>query len=96
MRSPFEGFEEWLFKNRRKDACLVFAKTVDEAADFKKFVSNYRCPSCKGKLEVVKFERGPKGWEADLSCQTCRFTAVISSLSSVLLSLDSKGKAREK
>lgn len=94
-RSLFERFEEWFFKIRRRNPFDVFSATINEAEKFKARVKSTACPNCKGKLVLGKFERGPKGWEADVKCEACNFTGVISQLCSVLSNMDSKGKARD-
>lgn len=96
MRSPIEALEEWLFKIARSDKFQVFHDEMDEAKRFKKLVEATKCAACDGKLELAKFERGPKGWEADIVCSTCNCKAVISALSTVIQPMDSIGKAREK
>lgn len=94
-RSPIEKLEEWLFKIRRTYPIGVFKTAMTEVVQFKGAVKSMECPNCKGKLVLSKFERGPKGWEADVKCETCNFTGVISSLCAKLMSLDSKGQARD-
>lgn len=94
MRSPIEKIEEWLFKLRRRSPFATFNEAVDETGRFRKLVEGTKCPSCKGvTLELTKFERGPKGWESDVVCSSCNFNGVISGLSTVLLNVNSKGKA---
>ena len=94
MRSLFERVEEWLFKQWRKNPFLTFTRATREAELFRKLVEKTDCPACKGKtLELAKFERGPKGWESDITCSACNFAGVVSGLSTVLLEVNSKGKA---
>lgn len=95
-RTPFEKLEEWLFKQTRKDPFSIVPETVDEATRLREIVKKLPCPACKGNLDVGRFERGPKGWEADIECENCNFKAVISSLSAVLTGVNSLGKARER
>lgn len=93
-RSPFERFEEWWFKLGRTDLFQVFNDEVDVARRFRELVEKTGCPACKQKnLELTKFERGPKGWEADLKCGHCNFNGVVSRLSTVFLEVNSKGQA---
>lgn len=95
IRSPFERIEEWYFKQFRKDPFATFTDSVDETKRFRELVESTDCPACKAKvaLELVKFERGPKGWEADVTCSNCTFKGVISQLSTVMLDVNSKGQA---
>lgn len=84
-----------MFKLRRTSPFDIFSETMDEAERFKGLIEKTKCPNtnCKNLLKVVKFERGPKGWEADVECENCNFTLVVSSLASVAQGLNSKGKA---
>lgn len=95
-RSLFERLEEWFFKIRRSNPFSVLDFTIDEAERFRGAIEKTNCPACKQKgLKLGKFERGPKGWEADISCDNCNFSGTVSSLCSVLHKVDSKGKARD-
>ena len=95
-RSPFEKLEEWLFKQTRRNPFTVFRKELTTATQFKGYVAKHTCASCGGQLEVVKFERGHKGWESDIECVACHCRIVVSSHTTLMRPLNSKGRAREK
>lgn len=92
MRSPIEKLEEWLFKLTRASPFDVVPEATDEATRFKQGVQMLACPSCsQKKLKVNKFERGPKGWEVDISCgNNCGFGAIINSKSTIMLGVSGR------
>ena len=96
LRSPFEALEEWLFKKTRSSLFKVFDKEIAEAKAFKKAVAKTKCPACEKPLTLRKFERGPKGWEVEVICEGCNYTALLNSGWTLLSQIDSIGRAREK
>lgn len=68
-----------------------------EAKSFKEHVEKTACLACgKASLKLRKFERGPKGWEAEVICETCNFDGLIGSGWTRFQAIDSIGRAREK
>ena len=97
MRSPFAALEEWLFKQKRRVNTAVWNKEIAEANQFKKLVQKTPCPACeKTLLKLAKFERGPKGYEAEVICEGCNFHAVVNSGWTLFENIDSIGRARER
>ena len=97
MRSPIVSIEEWLFKLRRVNMFDVFQAEIDEAKQFKETVEKTGCPACsKKELKLSKFERGPQGWECEIICEGCNFSATVNSGWTLFNQVDSKGRAREK
>lgn len=97
MKSPIEQIEEWLFKIFRSNKFAVFRREMDQAQRFKEQVEKTACVACGKKLlKLHWFERGPKGWEIQIICEGCHFTALVSSTWTLLEQVDSKGRAREK
>jgi len=97
MRSPFEKLEEWLFKQLRHNLFSTWHKEIVEAAKFRSLIEETDCPACaKPLLKLVKFERGPKGYEASVVCEGCQFTGFLNSSWTNFQHIDSKGRAQEK
>lgn len=96
MRSLLERIEEWLLKFRRANIFDTWNAEIDETQRFKEVVAATKCPACDKPLKLHKFERGPKGWEAEIICEGCNFKALINSGWTNFMNIDSKGRAREK
>ena len=96
MRSPIASLEEWLFKQKRRGMTVVWSKEIAEANQFKKLVEQTKCPACDKPLKLRKFERGPKGYEAEVTCEGCNFNALLNSGWTRFENIDSIGRAREK
>lgn len=97
LRSPFVSLEEWLFKQKRRGMTAVWNKEIAEANQFRKLVEKTECPACeKTLLKLRKFERGPRGYEAEVICEGCNFSALLNSAWTNFENIDSKGRAREK
>ena len=96
MRSLIERIEEWLFKQTRLSLFNTFEAEVQFTKAFKEKVEATNCLACDHPLKLRKFERGPKGWEAELICEKCNFHALINTGWTLLENIDSIGRAREK
>ncbi|MCJ7767090.1 hypothetical protein MUP79_01685 [Candidatus Bathyarchaeota archaeon] len=88
--------------NKRKaflqEIVIVDFTTVNkELLRFKTHISSVDCPACKQKtLKLDKYEQGPEGWLAVLSCQNCNFQGQMSDKGFSFTEISSKGKAVDK
>lgn len=75
----------------------MWRREIAEANQLKKLVAQTKCLACeKTLLKLTKFERGPKGYEAEVICEGCNFHALINSGWTLFENIDSIGRAREK
>jgi len=88
----------WFTRFRRRKHEQTFLATLSEVDHFKLLVKNQPCPACGQKgnsLQLEKFVRNPKGWDAEVSCSNCNFHGVVNSEGFDFKEVNSKGKARE-
>jgi len=94
----FERFTSWQIRFRRRSHLQTFLATLSEVELFKLLIKSQPCPGCGQKehsLELQKFVRNPKGWDAEVSCGNCNFHGIINSEGFDFKQISSKGKARE-
>jgi len=90
-----------MFKKKRslfQEIVLVDFSTVNaELLRFKNHLSSISCPACTQKtLKLEKYEQGPEGWLAVLSCGNCNFQGQMSDKGFSFTEVSSKGKAVDK
>lgn len=66
----------------------------EEIKRFKEDVSGIKCPACgQFKLIIEKYEQGPKGWAAAISCGNCAFQGSFTQEGFSFTEVSSEGKA---
>lgn len=85
-------------RNITQSIVLVdFSAVNNELSRFKTHIQQVDCPACKQKTLVLgKYEQGPEGWLAVLSCGNCNFQGQISDKGFSFTEVSSKGKAVDK
>ena len=62
-----------LWKKKRKEPENEFINDLKETESFKTMLKTQRCPGCSQLTLVLRsFERGPQGFEAQVSCSNCQ------------------------
>lgn len=87
----------WLTRFRRRHHQDAFLDTLSEVKLFKKLIESKSCITCNQQtLQLRRFERNPKGWEASVSCKNCNTAGLVNSDGFSFDHLHSQGKARDK
>lgn len=56
----------------------VFRGDVAEIDRFKRMLQGETCPACHQKtMKLSSFERGPKGFEAQVGCNNCKMHGLV-------------------
>jgi hypothetical protein len=72
----FAWFTRW--KRRKHGETLLV--TLAEVKQLKDLINKQPCTACgQNGLKLEDFVRGPKGWDATVTCDNCNFNGVINS-----------------
>jgi len=87
-----------MWKKKNQEIVPVdFSAVNAELARFKTHISSIACPACQQKkLALEKYEQESKGWLAQISCENCNFSGILSQDGFSFMGVSSKGKAVDK
>ena len=70
-----------MFGKKKSDPQKKFMSNLEETESFKEMLKTQKCPGCSQmKLVLMSFERGPQGFEAQVSCPNCQAYGVVNKL----------------